>query len=151
MEIVLVVFVVIIVLSAIITAVSINSFRKALLENDTLRVLLKNKKNLKNKDCANEWNDLWSLIRYRFNIYKMPDGMWHGGQHGKEIMKLMRAEFGTFNKEQILFMRQMILLLCKVKAAQREYEAKINPIDKDIIFDAEGGFSIVDKLKPSVN
>ena len=109
------------------------------------------KPNFKDKKHQEQWNYLWYVIREKMNIVQREDGTWNGGQPAKEILKMLKTEFGKFNADQMHFITLLIVQIRKVLDEQREYEAAMNPIGKDIVFDKEGGFSIIDRAKPSNN
>lgn len=107
--------------------------------------------NFKDKKHQEQWNYLWYVLREKLNIVQHEDGSWHGGQPAKEILKMMRTEFGKFNADQMYFITLLIVQIRKVLDNQKEYELAMNPVDKDIVFNDEGGYSIVDRVKPSNN
>lgn len=116
----------------------------------TLRMALNNPPVYKDKCHADKWNGLWDRIRLRFNIYRQGN-QWHGGQPALEIYKTLRSEFGKFDEQQIDTMTRLFTLLAQAQEQQREYAAAMNPIDKDIVFDGEGGYKVISKIKPSNN
>ena len=103
---------------------------------------LRRTKNLKTKEHAENWNDLWLVIRDKYEIYKLQDGTW-SGQAAKEIFKMLKTEFGKFDNDQTHFITQLVIQLRNVVENHRKYELSLNPLEQDVIFDDEGGYQIV--------
>ena len=105
---------------------------------------------LSDESHAQHWNMLWTFIRNKFNVFKREDGTWNGGKAVKQIFIAMREEFGTFTKKQMSFIEELVMLLREVVDEQREWELNQTPINKDIEFDGQGGFRVIN-TEPSKN
>lgn len=109
--------------------------------------LLRQANPTKDQKLAENWNLLWQIIRQTFNIHQGDDGKLTGGKPALQLFVLLRSEYGNFSIRQMEVMRQMVVLLDGVVKEQRERQAALCPIGREILFDAEGGFTI----KPSNN
>jgi hypothetical protein len=58
---------------------------------------------------------------------------------------MLRLEFGNFNKHQIRVITQLVLLISQAVEFQKEKEMDSYP---DVVFDSEGKFKLVTKVKP---
>lgn len=105
---------------------------------------------LKDAEHAENWNCLWHQIREKFHIYKEADGSWSGGQAAKEIFKMMKTEYGRYNLDQMVFMGQLVNQISNVIETQRERQAALSPVGKEVVFDGEGGYKVV-SIEPSRN
>lgn len=109
--------------------------------------LLAQVKITKDQKLAANWNLLWGIIRQTFHIHREANGKLTGGKPALRLFHLLRSEYGTFSLRQMEVMKQMVVLLDGVVREQRERQAALCPVGREILFDAEGGFTI----KPSKN